>query len=111
MLVGYPTKNGTGISIFGDYADLKMMYQCVHRIAECVDVKATWQDHHRDSRIEVNNTIEAPVGNKIQRKEVDDLVNVVHNVKSKNFCSGKRRNVDCNSFMCNNRISVNTVVN
>lgn len=45
MLVGYPSKNGTGISIFGDYADLKMMYKCVHRIAECVDEEKNKGQH------------------------------------------------------------------
>lgn len=33
MLQGYPTKNGTGISIFGDYGDLFSLYKTVHKIA------------------------------------------------------------------------------
>jgi len=37
MLQGYPTKNGTGISIFGDYGDLECLYETVHEIAEPLD--------------------------------------------------------------------------
>ena len=37
MLQGYPTKNGTGLSIFGDYGDLSNLYATVHQIAESVD--------------------------------------------------------------------------
>lgn len=37
MLQGYPTKNGTGISIFGDYGDLKSLYAAVHEIAGSLD--------------------------------------------------------------------------
>lgn len=34
---GYPTKNGTGISIFGDYGDLNSLYSTVHEIANSLD--------------------------------------------------------------------------
>jgi len=34
MLQGYPTKNGTGISIFGDYGDLNSLYSTIHEIAD-----------------------------------------------------------------------------
>jgi len=37
MLQGYPTKNGTGISIFGDYGDLNSLYATVHEIANSLD--------------------------------------------------------------------------
>ena len=37
MLPGYPTKNGTGISIFGDYGDLNSLYSTVHEIANSLD--------------------------------------------------------------------------
>lgn len=37
MLQGYPTKNGTGISIFGDYGDLNALYSTVHQIASSLD--------------------------------------------------------------------------
>ena len=37
MLQGYPTKNGTGISIFGDYGDLKSLYATVHEIADTLN--------------------------------------------------------------------------
>jgi hypothetical protein len=48
MLQGYPTKNGTGISIFGDFADLDCLYETVHEIAESLDendiqLKGQWQ--------------------------------------------------------------------
>jgi len=48
MLQGYPTKNGTGISIFGDYGDLDCLYETVHEIAEPLDendirLKGQWQ--------------------------------------------------------------------
>jgi len=33
MIQAYPTKNGTGISIFGDYGDLNGLYETVHHIA------------------------------------------------------------------------------
>lgn len=34
MLQGFPTKHGTGISIYGDNADLRSLYQTIHKIAE-----------------------------------------------------------------------------
>src|SRR5690606_7608824 len=37
MLQGYPTNNGTGISIFGDYGDLNSLYATVHEIANSLD--------------------------------------------------------------------------
>lgn len=37
MLQGYPTKNGTGISIFGDFGDLSTLYETVHGIAKSMD--------------------------------------------------------------------------
>ena len=37
MLQGQPTKNGTGISIFGDYGDLANLYEIVHEIAQSLD--------------------------------------------------------------------------
>lgn len=37
MLQGYPTKNGTGISIFGDYGDLNGLYSTIHEIANSLD--------------------------------------------------------------------------
>ena len=48
MLQGYPTKNGTGISIFGDFADLENLYETVHEIAEPlnendIQLKGQWQ--------------------------------------------------------------------
>ncbi|MBI1307082.1 MAG: hypothetical protein GC181_10810 [Bacteroidetes bacterium] len=37
MLQAYPTKNGTGLSIFGDYGDLASLYDTVHEIAKTLD--------------------------------------------------------------------------
>ncbi|WP_432327994.1 DUF6904 family protein [Mucilaginibacter sp. P25] len=37
MLQAYPTKNGTGVSIFGDYGDLKSLYEVVHGIAVSIN--------------------------------------------------------------------------
>jgi hypothetical protein len=37
MLQAYPTKNGTGLSIFGDYGDLNSLYYTVHQIASTLD--------------------------------------------------------------------------
>lgn len=37
MLQGYPTKNGTGISIFGDYSDLYSLYSTVHEVTNALD--------------------------------------------------------------------------
>ena len=34
MLQAYPTKNGTGVSIYGDYGDLNSLYYTAHDIAE-----------------------------------------------------------------------------
>ena len=34
MIQAYPTKNGTGIIIYGDYGDLRSLYQTIHSIAE-----------------------------------------------------------------------------
>lgn len=35
MLQAFPTKNGTGISIFGDYGDLRSLYLTVQKINGC----------------------------------------------------------------------------
>jgi len=37
MLQSYPTKKGTGIAIFGDWGDLKTLYETVHEIAKSLD--------------------------------------------------------------------------
>lgn len=37
MLQAFPTKNGTGVSIFGDYGDLQMLYQTIHHFSETLD--------------------------------------------------------------------------
>ena len=37
MLIGRPTKNGTGIEIFGDYWDLKSLYNTVHSLSGAED--------------------------------------------------------------------------
>jgi hypothetical protein len=37
MLQAYPTKNGTGVSIFGDYGDLASLYDTVHEVAHTLD--------------------------------------------------------------------------
>jgi hypothetical protein len=37
MLQSYPTKNGTGISIFGDYAELNILYDTIHHFANTLD--------------------------------------------------------------------------
>ncbi|WP_277015023.1 DUF6904 family protein [Flavobacterium lindanitolerans] len=36
MLQAFPTKNGTGLSIFGDYYDLSSLYETIHHIADVV---------------------------------------------------------------------------
>lgn len=37
MLQAYPTKSGTGISIFGDYGDLSSLYSTIHEVAAPLD--------------------------------------------------------------------------
>lgn len=37
MLLAYPTKRGTGISVFGDYGDLSSLYKTVHDVASTLD--------------------------------------------------------------------------
>lgn len=37
MLQGFPTKKGTGISIYGDYGDLANLYETVHKVANRLD--------------------------------------------------------------------------
>jgi hypothetical protein len=37
MLLAYPTKRGTGLSIFGDYGDLTNLYRTVHEVASSLD--------------------------------------------------------------------------
>lgn len=37
MLQAYPTKKGTGVEIYGDYADLYSLYQTVHKMADTLD--------------------------------------------------------------------------
>lgn len=34
MLQGYPTKKGTGITIYGDYFDLSSLYRTLHKVCE-----------------------------------------------------------------------------
>jgi hypothetical protein len=41
MLQAHPTKNGTGVAIFGDYADLTSLYDTVHDIAKTLDENDT----------------------------------------------------------------------
>lgn len=43
MLQAYPTHNGTGVSIYGDYGDLKNLYDTVHEIAGSLDEYNTYQ--------------------------------------------------------------------
>lgn len=37
MLQIYPTKNGTGVQILGDYADLRTLHTTIHKLAERLD--------------------------------------------------------------------------
>lgn len=37
MLQSYPTKSGTGISIFGDHAELNVLYDTIHHFANTLD--------------------------------------------------------------------------
>jgi len=37
MLQGYPTRSGTGIAIYGDYGDLRCLYDTVHHFAAAID--------------------------------------------------------------------------
>lgn len=37
MIQAYPTKNGTGVSIYGDYGDLNGLFETVHHIANSLD--------------------------------------------------------------------------
>jgi hypothetical protein len=43
MLQAYPTKNGTGVSLFGDYGDLNSLYQAVHDIAGSINEDNQYQ--------------------------------------------------------------------
>jgi hypothetical protein len=43
MLQAYPTKNGTGISILGDYGDLASLYETVHHFADTLDENNKFQ--------------------------------------------------------------------
>ncbi|MGN6637413.1 MAG: DUF6904 family protein [Mucilaginibacter sp.] len=44
MLQAFPTKNGTGVSIFGDYGDLASLYETVHDIANSLNDSNKWQN-------------------------------------------------------------------
>lgn len=37
MLQSSPTKNGTGISVFGTYAELDLLYETIHQVAKALD--------------------------------------------------------------------------
>lgn len=37
MLQSFPTKNGTGVAIFGDYGELHILYDTIHHFAEPLD--------------------------------------------------------------------------
>ncbi|MCY4779265.1 hypothetical protein ORI89_06360 [Sphingobacterium sp. UT-1RO-CII-1] len=43
MIQGYPSKNGTGINIYGDYADLNSLYETVHKIASTLSEADKYQ--------------------------------------------------------------------
>jgi len=43
MLQAFPTKNGTGAAIFGDYGDLRSLYDTAHHIAQTLDEQNRWQ--------------------------------------------------------------------
>lgn len=43
MLQATPTKNGTGISIYGDYGDLNSLYDTVHHVADALDESNIYQ--------------------------------------------------------------------
>nr|WP_199079841.1 hypothetical protein [Pedobacter sp. ASV19] len=43
MLQAIATKSGTGVSIFGDYADLSSLYDTVHHIADALDEENKYQ--------------------------------------------------------------------
>lgn len=43
MLQGYPTKNGTGISIYGTPGDMEYLYNIVHDIAKHLDENNSFQ--------------------------------------------------------------------
>jgi hypothetical protein len=40
MLQIYPTKNGTGVQVLGDYADLHNLYSTIHKLADRLDPDA-----------------------------------------------------------------------
>ncbi|SFP79962.1 DUF6904 family protein [Parafilimonas terrae] len=44
MLQAYHTKNGTGISIFGNYGELNLLYDIIHHIANSLDQKEGSQE-------------------------------------------------------------------
>ena len=37
MLQAFPTKNGTGISIFGDFRELNLLYDTIHHFGSILD--------------------------------------------------------------------------
>ncbi|MBS1781047.1 MAG: hypothetical protein JST70_17105 [Bacteroidetes bacterium] len=37
MLQAYPTKNGTGVSIYGNYGELNSLYDTIHHVANSLD--------------------------------------------------------------------------
>lgn len=43
MLQAIPTKNGTGVSIYGDYGDLKSLYEAVHDVATSLNDSNKYQ--------------------------------------------------------------------
>lgn len=43
MLQALPTKNGTGITIYGDYGDLKLLYDTAHHISESLNLDHSFQ--------------------------------------------------------------------
>jgi len=43
MLQAFPTKGGTGVSIFGDYADLSSLHDTIHHIADALDEGNSYQ--------------------------------------------------------------------
>ena len=43
MIQAYPTKQGTGVAIYGDYGDLNALYETVHQIADSLDENNKFQ--------------------------------------------------------------------
>ena len=77
MIQAYPTKNGTGISLYGDFVDLNSLYETVHQIAETLDEHYKYQKGQHQLLMNLAYEIRKGYSGQRLKKEFKDELNNV----------------------------------